>query len=208
MNRTIAVMNPKGGVGKSTISGIIAAGLQERYGDVLCLDADPQQTLLDFSAKSEFVLNGVHLAAIDTTLSVMREKFPYIVIDTPGSKASMFDLPRKKIVAASDLVIIPVQPSPVDSKPTEMLINMILERWVDYDTPEAIFVLNKCREDTAVARKTRERLEAFEGFHIAETSFRSWDTVATLAEEGSTILQDKRLRPVAMALIDEIEELL
>jgi hypothetical protein len=71
-----------------------------------------------------------------------------------------------------------------------------------------MFVLNRCDEKTASAKNSRRLLNDLEGYVVADTSFKHWQSVATLMEQGKTLLEDKRLSHVAIAFGEEVEALL
>jgi chromosome partitioning protein len=83
--RTIAVANRKGGVGKSTISVHIAAGLATRGYNVLLIDTDPQ-------GHAGYSL-GVDPEPGLFTLMVDRKKFQEVVKPIPPSRFAVPDNP-------------------------------------------------------------------------------------------------------------------
>jgi polyhydroxyalkanoate synthase len=110
----IGVLNRKGGVGKTTIAINVAATLAVAGVRVLLVDADPQASALSWSSLRErdplFAVVGMARPTLHRELPGIAAKFDVVIIDGgPGVN----DLGRAAILA-SDLVLIPVQPSPYD----------------------------------------------------------------------------------------------
>jgi len=113
----IAVTARKGGVGKSTITGNLAAELYELGYSILVLDADPQHSLTKWAKLGESFLSVVSEVA-DTThpqkfrdlVAASQKKVDHVLIDTPPAYADAALL--SALVA--DLVLLPCGPSPLD----------------------------------------------------------------------------------------------
>ena len=123
----IGVLNQKGGVGKTTLSVNIAAALARTGKRVLLIDADPQGSALDWAAAREeeplFAVVGLPKPSIHKELTVVGEGYDHIVIDGPPR---VTDLARSAIMA-SDIVLIPVQPSPYDIWAADEVVKLIQE---------------------------------------------------------------------------------
>ena len=106
--------NQKGGVGKSTLSICLAASLARTGARVLLIDADPQGSALDWAAARQgpplFTVVGFPRPSIHKEIGQIGQGYDHIVIDGPPR---VTDLARSAIMA-SDVVVIPVQPSPYD----------------------------------------------------------------------------------------------
>jgi chromosome partitioning protein len=156
----IAVLNQKGGSGKTTIATNLARALQQA-GRVAIVDADPQGTASEWAARQ------------DDTPPVYASKEPTIHKDVPALDGS-FDIvvidgaPRLEAMAtsaikAADLVLIPVQPSAADIWAAEDIIDLIRARQdVTDGSPRAAFVVSRQVVGSNLADTVQAALEAFD----------------------------------------------
>lgn len=131
----IGVLNQKGGVCKTTLSVNIAAALARTGQRVLLIDADPQGSALGWAAAREeepllFAVVDLPKPSIHKELSVVGEGYDHIVIDGPPR---VTDLARSAIMA-SDMVLVPVQPSPYDIWAADEVVKLIQEASVFKET--------------------------------------------------------------------------
>jgi chromosome partitioning protein len=112
----IAAINGKGGAGKTTALMNIAGEYALRGGTVAMLDIDPRNNLMkwwsdchdkDNQAEGIDVFGPKAGRAIITFFEKQADGFDYVLVDTPGEDTSIID----PVVAHTDLVISPVQPS-------------------------------------------------------------------------------------------------
>ena len=100
--KTILIAAQKGGSGKTTLTRNLAVAAAENGRNVLCLDLDPQGSLRGWWESRE--------ADSPSTLDAARERFDLCIIDTPPAASEWLT----EALAAADLVLIPVRPSPDD----------------------------------------------------------------------------------------------
>ena len=113
--KTILIAAQKGGSGKTTLTRNLAVVAAEDGRNVLCLDLDPQGSLRGWwesrEADSPSMLDRDPLPdVLRTTLAAARERFDLCIIDTPPAASEWL----AEALAAADLVLIPVRPSPDD----------------------------------------------------------------------------------------------
>ena len=82
--KVIAVLNQKGGSGKTTIATHLARALQLDGADVLLVDSDPQGSARDWSAVREdqpLTVVGIDRPTIDRDVKNVARKVDFVVID-------------------------------------------------------------------------------------------------------------------------------
>lgn len=157
----VGFLNQKGGVGKTTLAVNVAAALARGGARVLLIDADPQGSALDWSAARQgepmFSVVGLPRATIHREIEQLGKEYDHVVIDGPPR---VTDVARSAIMA-SDIVLIPVQPSPYDIWSAEEIVHLIEEAKVYKEKLKASFVINRKISNTAIGRDVREALSAY-----------------------------------------------
>jgi chromosome partitioning protein len=113
----IAVAQQKGGAGKTTLTAHLAVHWAARRGRVAILDIDPQASLTNWFRQRQGLAGGQPLSLIPVSswrLGVeadrLRRDFDLVLIDcAPHAETDV-----KMAVRAADLVIVPLQLSPMD----------------------------------------------------------------------------------------------
>ena len=157
----IGLLNQKGGVGKTTLSVNLAASLARTGARVLLIDADPQGSALDWAAAREgeplFTVIGFPRPTVHKDIAQLGQGYDHIVIDGPPR---VTDLARSAIMA-SDVVLIPVQPSPYDIWAAAEVVKLIEEASVYKENLKAAFVVNRKIANTAIGRDVGEALASY-----------------------------------------------
>ncbi len=149
----IVVANPKGGVGKSTLSTNLAGYFASRGHAVMLGDVDRQQSALTWLS-----LRPAQLPAIgswDTQGEVVRppKGTTHVVLDTP---AGLHGKRLDEVMKLADKVIIPIQPSIFDIHATHAFVKELLAHRRS-DKVQFGIVCMRVREGTLSA----EHLHAF-----------------------------------------------
>ena len=90
--KVIAVLNQKGGSGKTTIATHLARALQLDGADVLLVDSDPQGSARDWSAVREdqpLTVVGIDRPTIDRDVKNVARKVDFVVIDGAPQAADL-----------------------------------------------------------------------------------------------------------------------
>ena len=154
----LGVLNQKGGVGKTTLALNLAACFARGGLTALVVDADPQASALTWSSVREgeplFPVVGMAKPTLHRDLPGVAASYDVVLID---GAPRVNDLGRATILA-SDLVIIPVQPSPYDVWASEETVTLVREAQQFKENLKAVFVINRKIVNTAIGKGVEEAL--------------------------------------------------
>ena len=129
----VALLNQKGGVGKTTLGTHIAGELAMRGQSVILLDADPQGSALDWTQRRSqqglprlFSAVGLARETLHQEASEFARRADHVVIDGPPRIAAL----ARSALLAAERVLIPVQPSPYDLWASAEMVALIREAQV------------------------------------------------------------------------------
>ncbi|HET6655573.1 MAG TPA: ParA family protein [Gammaproteobacteria bacterium] len=110
--RTIMVMNPKGGCGKTTIATNLASHYANQGLATVLADFDPQRSSLDWLAMRSEDRPAIHgVAGFEDGLRGVGRGADVLIIDAPA-RAHGPEL--TEMVRRAETILVPVLPSPVD----------------------------------------------------------------------------------------------
>ncbi|MEA1651265.1 ParA family partition ATPase [Nitrospirillum sp. BR 11164] len=157
----VALLNQKGGVGKTTIALHLAGEWATRGQRVTVIDADPQGSALDWSQQRArenlprlFGVVGLACDTLHREAPEIARDVDHVIIDGPPRVAGLM----RSALLAADLVLIPVQPSPFDGWASAEMLSLLGEARIYRPQLLARFVLNRCAARTVIARETAQTL--------------------------------------------------
>ena len=182
----IAVLNQKGGSGKTTIATHLARALQLDGDGVLLVDSDPQGSARDWAAVREeqpVTVVGIDRPTIERDLKHIAHK-DFVVIDGAPQAADL----AVSALRAADFVLIPVQPSPYDIWATAELVDLVKQRIELTDGRlQAAFVVSRAIKGTKIGGEVAEALAGYD-LPVLETRITQRVSYPSTAAAGTTVL--------------------
>lgn len=205
----VSILNQKGGAGKTTISINLARAMVKLGKSVLLVDADPQGSARDWNATADGqILNVIAIdrPTIDKDIKAVVHNYDWVFIDGAASlrNSSM----AIASIKAADVVLIPIQPSPLDVWSAHEFITLVQDRinMTDGKLKAAIIISRKIG-NSIIGREIRKTLEQFQmKIFLSETYSRI--IYATSLVTGSTVfdVDDNDAAKEIMALAYELME--
>jgi len=155
--KTIVFAGSKGGCGRSTLSFCVAIEAA-KTASVYLADVDPQASLIDLCARRADRIesdNPMLLQNVESIADAKRQLFrcgferDYLIVDTPGSFMDVVT----DAIAAADVIIIPVQASPLDILAQQAVSKIITKLG---KTPSTLMVLNKIDRRSKITDEAME----------------------------------------------------
>lgn len=147
----ISFLNQKGGVGKSTLSTNVAAWLARDGASTLLIDADPQGTASMWASlreKPNFQTVALSRDNMAREIIQLGETYDNVVIDGPPRAEHI----ARAIIIASDLVVIPIEPSAASIWAAGDTVSQLTEARMIKETQKSVFVVTRKIGNTVLGR--------------------------------------------------------
>lgn len=163
---TIAVLQQKGGSGKTTLAINLAAAAHLEGKRALIVDMDRQASAFDWSAarKDGSPLDGLAVVKADRAMALprfteMSRGYDVVVLDGPPR---LGDITQSAAVAA-DVAVLPIQPGPFDFWAVAETLESLdladsIREQLGRGPVRRVFVLNRVSANTRLGREAEEEL--------------------------------------------------
>jgi chromosome partitioning protein len=186
-------------------------GLSELGKRVLLIDADHQGSSLDWKAargdEPSFPVVGIPKDTIHREIGTLSKDYDWVVIDGPPRVSTV----AKSAIAASDMVIIPVQPSPYDVWAAKEIVDLIADVRVLKEDLKAVFAVNRKIVGTAIGRDVATALADYP-ISVLKASICQRIGFAESAGTGRTVLETepqgvaaKEVRALVAEIVEELD---
>lgn len=186
----IAIASSKGGVGKTTLSAVLAGELAHAGAEVRLLDADPNKPLTAWKritgeAGNIGVIGDVSEETIQDQIDQAAAEAAFVIIDLEGSANYMIS----QAIARSDLVLVPVQGSQLDGAEAAKALKLIsnVERMSQRPIPRSAIL---SRTSAAIRPRTlkyvEEQLRTL-GFPVMNAQLIDRDAFRAIFALGGTV---------------------
>jgi chromosome partitioning protein len=205
----VAIVNQKGGTGKTTLATNLASVLAEKW-TVLLLDADPQASAQnwaasDWASPEGLAVKGMGKGNLLEQVRSMARDYDWIIIDgPPGITRTSADAVR-----AADLVLIPTKPSPLDVWAASDIVAAVQARQKSTNgMPKAAFVITMSQPRTRLGRQIDAALAEM-GIPVLRARTTQRVAYPNAINDGNSVVDgnDRTARNEILAIRGELESL-
>lgn len=200
--KVIAVLNQKGGSGKTTIATHLARGLQLQGHSVLLVDSDQQGSARDWRAVDEdnpVPVIGLDRPTLDKDLKNVSNK-EFVVIDGSPQATNL----ALSAIKAADFVLIPVQPSPYDVWATSDLVELVQQRIEMTDGKlKAAFVVSRAIQNTNIGKEVAAVLQDY-NLPVLDARIVQRVSYPNSASAGKTVFETESAKSNAVTEITQL----
>lgn len=159
----IAMVNSKGGVGKSTLAGSLTGWLHHHQHRVVLVDCDSQQSSSEWIREAVPEIPIVRLASADAVfeeLPLLLSEVDFIIADGPGSQTEL----SRALLMFADLAVLPCKASMFEARALDKNTNFVRHaQAIRHGPPPAVAVLSMVGRDY---RLTKDMLDAAHGLDL------------------------------------------
>lgn len=203
--KVIAVLNQKGGSGKTTIATHLARAFQLSRFSVLLIDSDPQGSARDWAAVREdqpLTVVGIDRPTIGRDLKNIESK-DFIIIDGAPQASDL----AVSAIKSADIVLIPVQPSPYDIWATADLVELVKQRIEVTDGKiKAAFIVSRVIKGTKIGNEVTDIFSEY-NLPVLESKITQRVIYPSTAAKGNTVLDENIDNTALIEIISLYEEI-
>lgn len=183
----VAIINQKGGAGKSTIAVHLARWLQKQKKSVLVVDADAQCSSSKWLVRLEKDIPYQVLQAPDELLDELPKlatTYKWVVVDGPAALSET----TRAVILAADLALIPCQPTGVDLESASDTVRLVHQaQRIRRGEPEAVMFVNRAVKGTKLKDEAIEVLQLMPDVKVLETVIHQRQVIADCYGQNATV---------------------
>lgn len=183
----VSIVNPKGGVGKTTLAINLAMAFKYDNKDVVLVDPDSQGSARDWQLANDkplLKMIAIDRPTIDKTILALASKHDWVFIDG----AVKLEAKIASVIKLSNVLLIPIQPSALDVWGVADLVEIIkARRSVTRGKPKAAFVISRQIANTTIGKEIRETLQAYK-LHVFKAGTFQRIAYVNSITEGKSVL--------------------
>jgi chromosome partitioning protein len=202
--KVLTMAQQKGGAGKTTLVAQLAVALAVSGRKVALVDIDPQGSLSQWARIREEagIAPKLHLTSVtgwraQAAVDKLKASYDLVLVDS----APHAEIEAKIAVRVADLIIVPIQPSPLDLWATEPTLALAKS-----EKRKVLIVINRAQTRMKLAETLIARIADL-GTDIAEATIGNRTAFAASMMEGRGVVETAARGKAAMemlALADEI----
>lgn len=154
--KVISFLNPKGGSGKTTAVINVSAAMARAGYNIAVVDTDPQMSLTNWCKTGNAAFDVFTAASEKDVYGIRKDlaEYDFTIVDGAGSLSVI----TSAAVMVSDLVIIPVTPSPLDFSAAGSVVT-VLEAQAYSRKVEARFLITRKIEQATMLKVLKESIK-------------------------------------------------
>lgn len=165
----IALVNSKGGVGKSTLAGNLAGWLHHQGFKVILADCDSQQSSSEWLQEAAPEIQVAKLSGPDEVLDelpFLAKEADYVIADGPGSQTET----SRALLMWADMAVIPCKASMFEARALDKNTAFVRQaQAIRKGPPQAVAILSMVGKDYRLTKDMREAASSLR-LNLAESA--------------------------------------
>ncbi len=190
--KVITVAQQKGGAGKTTLAAHLGVAMAQTGKSVALVDIDPQGSLSRWAAVREaaditepaLTVSQIQGWRTATEVDKLAANHDIVLIDSPPH----METESRLAVRAANLVLVPIQPSPMDVWASESTVEM-----ADDEKSSCLLVLNRVPARAKLVDKIKPHVKKL-GAKLARTTIGNRVAMASSMFEGRGVTEGPKTR--------------
>jgi chromosome partitioning protein len=183
----VAIINQKGGAGKSTIAVHLARWLYKQEESVLVVDADAQCSSSKWLERLEQDIPYKILQAPDVLLDELPklvDAYEWVIVDGPAALSET----TRAVILVADLALIPCQPTGVDLESASDTVRLVHQaQRIRRGEPKAVMFVNRAVKGTKLKDEAIEVLRLMPDMVVLDDVLHQRQIIADCYSQNSTV---------------------